>query len=125
MDVKNYSPLKNFIANLPIDTLSTESKIWYRYDNKKIHKPITSETEKLRIGYRVQVQISDDYLVIDSIKTEIQKILPNLPQYVIYEPPFYKLRIGDFDSKSQANKYLNILEKNGYITSRIIIDKLE
>jgi hypothetical protein len=126
VDLSGYSPLDIFLSENSKDTSSQQPKenIWQSYETESSQKQKLLQKQFLSSSfYTIQVLISDNLLEIDSLKKELHSIIPELKQNVLYDPPFYKLRLGEFQTKLQANKFLNILEKNGYITSRIISDR--
>lgn len=124
MDLSGYSPLDSFLSEKSQDSSSNKENIWQFYDTELIRNQKASlKQSRPSSFYTIQILISDNLLEIDSLKKEIQSVIPELKQFVLYEPPFYKLRLGEFQTRLQANKFLNILEKNGYITSRIITDR--
>jgi hypothetical protein len=40
-------------------------------------------------------------------KAEVYKHFTDFKGYIVYDQPYYKLRIGDFQSKLEARKYLD------------------
>ncbi|NSW44608.1 MAG: SPOR domain-containing protein [Bacteroidales bacterium] len=58
-------------------------------------------------GYRVQVYFTsgtDAKNQINKMKTELRNSFPEYDCYIIYEEPFFKLRMGDFRTKIEAYK---------------------
>jgi hypothetical protein len=66
-------------------------------------------------GYRLQVFSSNEQKTGKSeafkIEKEIREAFPELPVYVNYFSPFWKVRVGDFDSREQAKVFRNELLK--------------
>lgn len=59
-------------------------------------------------GFRVQVYSSNQQQVAKNEALSLQQDLKNkldYPIYVISEPPFWKVRIGDFLTREEANAY--------------------
>jgi len=58
-------------------------------------------------GYRVQIYFAsgtDAKNQVNKLKNELRNILPEYECYIIYEEPFFKLRMGDFRTKIEAYK---------------------
>ena len=55
-------------------------------------------------GYKVQVISSTDRSLVYGIKSQLYKRYPLQKQTVISQVPFFKLRIGNFTSKAEAEK---------------------
>jgi len=43
-------------------------------------------------------------------KSEFVEQYPNIPSYLIFQQPYYKVRVGDFRTKMEAEKFLNEIE---------------
>ncbi len=57
-------------------------------------------------GYRIQVLYTNVRDEIYESKSKVYNEFPDLPGYVEYEPPNFKLRIGDFKTRLEATYYL-------------------
>jgi hypothetical protein len=58
-------------------------------------------------GYRVQIYNGNDRALAQKIKTDILQAHPDLPVYLIYETPYFKVRLGDYRDKIEAQKMLH------------------
>jgi SPOR domain len=56
-------------------------------------------------GYRVQVLNTTDRALVYSQKAVLYQKFPSQKLYVIAQSPFFKLRMGNFSSKAEAEKY--------------------
>ena len=57
-------------------------------------------------GYRIQLMYTDVRDEVYKSKSKTYGEFPDLPSYVEYEQPYYKLRIGDFSTRLEATYYL-------------------
>jgi hypothetical protein len=57
-------------------------------------------------GYRIQIMYTDVRDEVYKSKGKMYKDFPDLPSYVEYEEPYYKLRLGDFKTRLEATYYL-------------------
>lgn len=57
-------------------------------------------------GYRIQIMYTDVRDEVYKSKGAMYKEFPDLTSYVEYEQPYYKLRIGDFNSRLEATYFL-------------------
>jgi hypothetical protein len=60
-------------------------------------------------GYRIQVLGTTEKAVADSARFYLLETYPELPVYVTYEVPIYRVRVGDFVDKAEAARWLDIL----------------
>jgi hypothetical protein len=99
-----------------------EYDIWYGFDS-------TSQTEDENstidsIGFRVEVLTTDDLDEANNMKSEvIFRVKQNA--YVIFDPPFYRVRAGDFESRNQAENLSFKLKQLGYPDSRVVSDSIK
>ncbi len=93
---------------------------WYGFEQKDT----TSLQEKTIVGttngFRVQVLATDKLEEADSLKSELSVKVMNKNIYVIFDPPFYKVEVGDFVSMSEAKNLNFKLNQMGYTESRVI-----
>ncbi len=93
---------------------------WYGFEQKDTsaaqEKTIVGRTN----GFRVQVLATDKLEQADSLKSELSLKVLNKNIYVIFDPPFYKVEVGDFVSMSEAKDLNFKLTQMGYTESRVI-----
>ena len=77
-------------------------------------------------GFRVQIFMEIGNEAVDHakvVKKEFEEQFPELPIYLSYEQPYYRLRVGDFRNRVEAEKYLRILKPRygvAFVTADII-----
>ena len=77
-------------------------------------------------GFRVQIFMEIGNEAVDRahrVKREFEATHPELPIYLSYEQPYYRLRVGDFRNRVEAEKYLRILKPQysvAFVTADII-----
>lgn len=77
-------------------------------------------------GFRVQIFMEIGNEAVDHanlVKKEFEDLYPELPIYLSYEQPYYRLRVGDFRNRVEAEKYLRILKPQyslAFVTADII-----
>jgi hypothetical protein len=67
--------------------------------------------EHLVDGFRVQVYASNSQQVAKREAAELQQLIENqidVPVYTLSEPPFWKVRIGNFQTREEANEYKTV-----------------
>ena len=56
-------------------------------------------------GYRVQVYVGNQRQEVESVKLMIYQNFPELSAYLSYSQPTYKLKVGDFMRRLDAERY--------------------
>jgi hypothetical protein len=102
----------------PLPTGQLPLDVWYQYDENAIdsQKNIVGTTD----GYRVQVIATDNIDEANQIRSEIYSKTTKKAVYVNFEPPFYKVKVGDFTSNSDANDLKFMLNQLGYKEARVV-----
>jgi SPOR domain len=78
----------------------------------QINEVTTRDSRRNIPGYRIQVANSTDRNQVFAIKTKIYQVYPELKPYLIYQPPNYKLKVGNFRTPEEAEPYLQKLTQD-------------
>ena len=71
-------------------------------------------------GYRVLVVATDDMEAANSVRADILDKIKRKEVYISFEPPFYKVKIGDFTDITESNNLKFKLNQLGYTEARVI-----
>lgn len=71
-----------------------------------------NELKKTMSGFRVQIASSTNRKSILELKTQFEQLYPDAKAYFIYQQPYFKLRIGNFQTRLAANQFLQIVLKD-------------
>jgi hypothetical protein len=77
----------------------------------EINEITTRDSRRNIPGFRIQVINSSDRNKVFATKTRIYQQFPELKPYLIYQPPNYKLKVGNFRTSDDAEPYLDQLSK--------------
>ena len=77
----------------------------------QINEETTRDSRRNIPGYRIQVINSSDRNKVFAIKARIYQEYPELKPYIIYKPPNYKLKVGNFKTADEAETYRIQLSK--------------
>ena len=75
-------------------------------------------------GYRVQIVISQNEEELKNLQNEIEKSIDETI-YIIFELPNYKLRVGNFLNRKEAENYRNTIVRLGYRTAWVVPTMIE
>jgi SPOR domain len=92
--------------------------VWYGYGDTSsiLERKIMGTTD----GYRVQVISTDDIEEANRVRAEIYEKTARKEVYITFEPPFYKVKAGDFTSKSEADDFKFKLNQLGYTEAKVV-----
>lgn len=81
-------------------------------------------TEKRAVnGFRLQLSSSSNRTSVMDMKATFTQQYPEVNCYVTYQQPQFKLRIGDFEKRAEANKFLEEIKSN-FPTAFVVPDKI-
>ncbi len=86
-------------------------------------KEINIATPTIR-GYRIQIYFGGNRPKASETKLDFNGRYPDIPAYITYQQPNFKVRIGDYKSRFEAQKFLKEIE-GMYPTSFIVPDDVK
>lgn len=111
--------MEDFLSALPIRQDPRISDLLVRHSQINQHKNGAD-------GYRLEIFFSSDNKAREQavrIKNEFNLNYPDIPSYLLFQTPDFKVRIGDFRNKSEALKtkaYIASKFPNAFIVKDII-----
>jgi len=120
-DIKPYRT-KIEIPNEKKETNNKTLDLWFGYP-ENISEDQTQKTVVDTIpGYRVQVISTDNLDEANGIRSEIFFKTNEKAIYVIFEPPFYVVRVGDYQNISDAKALSFKLNQMGFTGTKVVND---
>ncbi|MCX7984560.1 MAG: SPOR domain-containing protein [Bacteroidetes bacterium] len=80
--------------------------------------------EEIVQGFRIQIYASSNYDEANSMKTITQGLSGSDSVYIVFDPPVYKVRVGDFVSRYDANQRLLYYVSQGYRDAWVVPDRV-
>ena len=112
---KSFDPSK---YDLPYEETALSVKKYVTRNKKK------EGVKRNASGFRVQTTLSGEFEDCQRNRNELQKKFPDIKTYIVHEFPFYKLRIGDFQSRKEAEKFIKVLIDKDIKNGLIVPDKI-
>jgi hypothetical protein len=81
------------------------------YKQIQINEATTRNSRRNIPGYRILVITSNDRNKVFNAKAQIYQQYPELQPYILYQPPNYKLKLGNFKTQDEAQIYSDKLIK--------------
>jgi hypothetical protein len=76
-------------------------------------------------GYRLQVLSTRSREDAFKLKTQLLKMFPSQQTFVVYQSPYFKVRIGNFLHKSEAEDFKSKLSRSYTQNAYIVEDTIE
>jgi hypothetical protein len=85
----------------------------------EINEVTTRNSRRSTSGFRILVISSNDRNKVIDVKTKMYRQFPELKAYMMYQSPFFRLKVGNFRERAEAEEYLSsiqrLVEGNVYI----------
>jgi len=91
----------------------------------QINEVTTRDARRNIAGYRLQVINTSDRNAAISAKTKIYQLYPELKAYLLYQAPYFRLRVGNFKDKEEAEEYRKSLSKEFPNSVFLVRDTIE
>lgn len=83
-----------------------------------------NEATDYATGYRIQIASNNDRSKIYNLRSQVYQQFPQIKNYLKYDQPYYKLRIGDFETRLNARHYLEQVIQH-FPSAFIVIDEIK
>jgi hypothetical protein len=77
----------------------------------QINEETSREARRIGKGYRLLVIITNKRDEAVEAKTKVYTFFPELKSYLIYQSPYFKLKVGNFKERKDAEEYRERLQK--------------
>lgn len=84
----------------------------------------TVVVEEAAQGFRVQIFASSSIDEANAAKTVAEEKVLRDSIYIVYDPPVYKVRVGDYATRFEANQHLTRLVNIGYPDAWVVADRI-
>lgn len=85
---------------------------------------LTSSVAETTDGFRVQISFTKEIDQASQLRDTVSSLLPEEWVYVVYDAPYYKVRIGNFQDRPSANRMMEQLIRRGYGEAWIVPDRI-
>ena len=78
----------------------------------QINEETTREARRVGKGYRLLVLNTNNREEAAAAKTKVYTYFPELKSYLLYQAPYFKLKVGNFKDRKEAEDYQERLQKH-------------
>lgn len=99
------------------------------YVNKRLEAVLDTMAEQNRAiryisGFRIQLYVGNTRQEADNAKSYVYQLFPELNPYVSYSQPSYRVKVGDFMYRADAEEYLDQMRQQ-YPSAIILPERVE
>ena len=91
----------------------------------EINEVTTRNSRRAAPGYRILVVSSNDRNSVIEAKTKMYREFPELKAYMMYQSPFFRLKVGNFRERPDAEEYLSRIQRIYPSGVYIVTDTIE
>jgi len=106
-----------------LNGINENGNVWFDYGSPEIEtkaKTLVGTGD----GFRVLVLTTDNIEEANQIKADVYFSQNTNEVYIDFEPPFYKVKVGDFDTQKIADDLRFKLSQLGYKEAKVVKDKI-
>ncbi len=124
--VKEDFDITPYKTKINVSEYSTDSDklydVWYQHETNNTDSMIVKNGKIVASvdGYRILIIASDNMEEASSIREDIKEQIRRKEVYISFEPPFYKVKVGDFTDLAEANNLKFKLNQLGYTEARVV-----
>jgi hypothetical protein len=119
---KTFNPI---LYSKDIATVNEKDTIQKSQDAFILPSPDTVEVqEEIVQGFRIQLFSSSDFEEANQFKVSLQERLVSDSVYIVFDPPVYKVRVGDYSTRYEANQRLLYYIDLGYRDAWVVPDRV-
>lgn len=91
----------------------------------QINEETTRNARRSMPGFRLQVINTTDRGDAIEAKTKVYQLYPDLKAYLLYQSPYYRLKVGNFKTRQEAEDYRKSLSRDFNNAVFIVRDVIE
>jgi hypothetical protein len=91
----------------------------------EINEVTTRNSRRSAAGFRILVISSNNRNKVIEAKTKMYREFPELKIYMMYQSPFYRLKVGNFRERSEAEEYLSQIQRFYPTGVYVVTDTIE
>ena len=91
----------------------------------EINEVTTRNSRRAAPGFRILVISSNDRNKVIEAKTKMYREFPELKAYMMYQSPFFRLKVGNFRERPDAEEYLSQIQRFYPTGVYIVTDTIE
>lgn len=78
----------------------------------QINEETTRNSRRSMPGYRLQIVNTTDRNKAIDAKTKVYQLYPELKAYLLFQSPYYRIRVGNFKTRAEAEGYVRSLQRD-------------
>ena len=91
----------------------------------EINEITTRNSRRSAAGYRILVISTNDRNKVIDAKTKMYREFPELKAYMMYQSPFFRLKVGNFKERPEAEEYLSQIQRIYPTGVYVVTDTIE
>ena len=112
--------------NTPVTKTNVDKPLYVNKRLDTVLDTLAKQNKSIRYinGFRIQIYVGNVRQEADAAKSFIYQSFPDLNPYVSYSQPTYRVKVGDFMYRSDAEQYLELIREQ-YSSAVILADRVD
>jgi hypothetical protein len=95
-----------------------------RHASLEIRPVFTTAVPETVDGFRAQVFFTNNIDSANVIRDSVEHLLPGEWTYVVYDVPYYRVRVGNYSDRNEAVRMVRFLDERGFKDAWAVPDKI-
>lgn len=106
------------------DVEAVEQRLGGRAEQPNERRDSVKVEEEVLQGFRIQIFASPRIDEATLAKQTAAQLITTDSLYIVFDPPVYKVRVGDYPTRHEANRALASIVQKGYPDAWIVTDRI-
>lgn len=106
------------------DVEAVERHLGHREEQADERRDSVAVEEEVLQGFRIQIFASPRIDEATRAKQTAAQLITTDSLYIVFDPPVYKVRVGDYPTRLEANRALAAIVQKGYPDAWIVADRI-
>lgn len=128
----NFGPMKRLLCLLTacFFGLTVSAQVTIKHTNDSLANQLVERHKKVNAakmsmsGFRVQLYFGSERQKANEIRTDFLSQYPGTGAYLLYQQPYFKVRVGDFRTRLEAQAFLKKISPV-YSSAFIVTDEVK
>ena len=114
------------VASRPAANATADKPLYVNKKLETVLDTLAKQNKSIRYinGFRIQIYVGNVRQEAEDAKSYIYQTFPDMFPYVSYTQPTYRVKVGDFMYRSDAEQYLEMIREQ-YSSAVILADRVE
>lgn len=125
LEISDLEPIKFSVVGKQKEVVQNENVKLYFGEEISQETNLNEFSVRKTDGFRIQIASTKLQNEAKELSHKFEDLFPDEKSYIVFDVPYYKVRAGNFISRFEATKFLQVLVENGFSNPWIVKTEIE